>query len=112
MGLILDPCLTPEQHRLRDLISEVSETCSYAGWAGDTEFEVWRLATEGGTWGHCSADELETQLAEALALAKELGVWVTWSDRSGCDNEPVRLPDWQIRYATRRAGRSGRDVDQ
>lgn len=81
MAMIVDPCLTPDQHRLRDLISDISETCWYAGWLSETEFDVWRLATEGGSWGRCSAAEIEGQVAEVMRLAKELGVW-----------------DWQVRY--------------
>lgn len=98
MAMIVDPCLTPDQHRLRDLISDMSETCWSAGWLEETEFDVWRLATEGGTWGRCSAAEIDAQLAEVITLSKELGVWVVWSGRPGCDNEPVPLSDWQVRY--------------
>lgn len=103
MGLIVDSCLSPEQHRLRDQISQVSEACLYAGWASETEFAVWRLATEGGSWGRCSATELKSQLNEIKALAHALGEWVVWSDRADCDNEPVDLAQWRIRYDEWRA---------
>jgi hypothetical protein len=97
--LIRDPCLSTEQHRLRDLISDVSESCLYAGWAGDAEFHVWRLATEGGNWGHCSATEVRERLVDAIGLAHALGQWIVWSEKDGCDNGPVDLTDWKHRYA-------------
>jgi hypothetical protein len=100
VALIHDPCLSPEQHELRDLISDVTEIAHYAGWLPDTEFEVWRLAIEGGSWGHCrSASEAQPTLGNALALARKLGVWIVW-DETGldCENRAVSLDDWQTRF--------------
>jgi hypothetical protein len=72
MTLINDPALTPEEHHLRDLMSEISERCWYAGWMGNTEFQVWRLATEGGSWGVSTALELVGELEAVRTLAEEL----------------------------------------
>lgn len=96
--LIADPCLSPAQSHLRDLISEISEKCWFAGWMDGTEFEVWRLATAGGEWGRGSAAGLEAELREATALARDLGVWLVWSDRVDCDQEPIGLMEWRGRY--------------
>lgn len=61
---------------------------------------VWRLATEGGTWGRCSATQVQRLLAGAPSLARSLGQWVVASDKPGCDSEPVDLVEWERRYAT------------
>lgn len=64
---------------------------------------MWRLATEGGSWGRCSASEIEPQLAEVMTLAKDLAIWPASTDKPGCDNEPVPLADWHGRYDAWRA---------
>jgi hypothetical protein len=99
MSLINDPCLTVEQQALRNLISEVSERCWYAGWLHDAEFDVWRLMTEGGEWGRCASGDLDGLLAEIRDLSERLGVWITWNDRrKDCDHEPVSLGAWTKRF--------------
>ena len=72
--LVNDPSLTPEEQCLRDLMCEISEASYYAGWMRDTEFEVWRLATEGGVWGRSTAAELQQALEVISALAQKLGI--------------------------------------
>jgi hypothetical protein len=81
-------------------MSEVTETAYYAGWLPETEFEVWRLATEGGSWGHCRlASEAQPALGKALNLARQIGVWVVSdTSRQGCENSAVPLEDWQPRF--------------
>jgi hypothetical protein len=109
VGLIADPCLSSSQLRLRDLISDVSEACYYAGWMSDPEFEVWRLLTEGGRWGHGRADELAPILREVATESERQRVWIVWSDRAGCDNEPIDLELWKARYASWRRKHAGTD---
>jgi hypothetical protein len=45
-------------HQLADIVSELSESAYSAGWMVDSEFDVWRLASEGGIWGRIGAGEL------------------------------------------------------
>jgi hypothetical protein len=103
MALLNDPCLSLEQHRLRDLISDVSEACWHAGWLDGAEYGVWRLATEGGTWGDCSANDVERQLANAHTISERLGEWIVGADQADCDHIAVDLAQWESRYAVWRA---------
>ena len=89
--LVNDPSLTPEEQRLRDLMSEISEASYYACWMRDTEFEVWRLATEGGVWGRSTAAELQQALEMISALAQNLGKWIVWREWSWF-GQPGRQP--------------------
>jgi len=106
VALELDPCLTPEQHRLRDLISDVSERCWAASWMSDTEFEVWRLTTEGGSWGQGDVGDLAGLLARVQALAQQLDAWIVPSDHErDCDHEPREQAIWRQEYASWRLAR-------
>jgi hypothetical protein len=108
MALMVDPCLTAAEHRLRDVISEVSEKAYYAGWMQDAEFEVWRLAHEGGTWGHGTAEELASLLGEGMDLANQLDRWIVWSQLDEeCDNQAMPLSDWKRQYTSWREGHPG-----
>ncbi len=97
--LISDPCLSPRQNHLRDLLSEVSERCYHAGWLFETEYEVWRLLEEPRGWGHCAPADLEGILGEIRAVSSELGEWIVWSDSDRCDNEAIDIVSWRERYA-------------
>ena len=101
MSLINDPALTPEEHHLRDPMSEISERCWFAGWEDETEFEVWRLAAEGGSWGRSSAIELARELDVIRAFAEEIDRWIVWRtpETPSSDHEALVLVDWRERYA-------------
>jgi hypothetical protein len=105
MSLVDDPRLTVDEQRLRDGISDISETCWYAGWLEESEFEVWRLSIEGGTWGRGSADELQAELRGLLALARQLNRWVVWAPSQNSDHEAVDLREWERRYVKWRSSR-------
>ena len=100
MALIEDPCLTAEEQHLYDLMSEISERSWYAGWLIGTEFEVWRLAHEGGTWGRGASSELGEDLREIRALSERLQRWIVRPDqpREGCDAESIPLTSWETMY--------------
>ena len=111
MTLVSDPGLTPEEHRLRDLISEISERCWYAGWETTTEFDVWRLATEGGRWGRSSSTELADELDVIRSFAEEIDRWIVsrTPEIHDSDHEAIVLADWLTRYAAWRASRERSD---
>jgi len=104
--LVNDPSLTAEEEGLRDLMSEISEASYDAGWMRDTEFEVWRLATEGGAWGRATAAELHRALEEISALAQKLGKWIVGGDAPGSDNQAISLAEWRRLYADWKAAQS------
>jgi hypothetical protein len=62
-----------EIHRV---ISELSEQAYSADWMREAEYDVWRLITEGGSWGHLTSEEVEPQLRRLLRLAASSGCWV------------------------------------
>lgn len=101
MSLINDPGLTPEEHHLRDLMSEISERCWFAGWEAAMEFDVWRLATEGGTWGRSSSTEVACELDVIRTYAEEIDRWIVLRrpEVRGSGHEALVLADWRARYA-------------
>jgi hypothetical protein len=105
MGLIDDPRLTPDEQRLRDGISDISERCRNAGWEHEAEFEVWRLAVEGGRWGRHSADELHPELGALVTRARRLDRWIAWRPEPNSEHDGVDLHEWERRYAHWRSGR-------
>jgi hypothetical protein len=87
-------------------MSEITEASYYAGWMRDTEFEVWRLATEGGAWGRGTAAELQQALEEISALARKLRRWIVWRDGPGSDNRAISLAEWRRLYADWKAAQT------
>jgi hypothetical protein len=94
-----------EWRALEELVSDLSEKAWYAGWLGDTEFDIWRLATEGGTWGRITSEDSADELREALAMSRRLGIWVAWDDETGFV-KPIPIEAWLPAYERWRAGMS------
>jgi hypothetical protein len=91
-----------EADEMFNLISHLSEEAYAAGWMKDSEYDVWRLATEGGSWGRIEAqDETET-LDSLLRLSGERSEWMTWS----AGPVPVALDEWRQTYRDWRNGPS------
>jgi hypothetical protein len=99
MALDAALCLTADEGRLPDLMSEVSEDCWHAGWLSNTENEVWRLVVEGGAWGQCDSAYLANLLARIRDLSLQLDAWTVDADRDGCDNKAIDLGTWRRDYA-------------
>lgn len=93
--------LTLEEAGLARLMSDVSEDCYAAGWMSDCEYDIWRLVTEGGAWGMCSADDLP-QLAIIRVHAERIDRWIRWNKDGGPDDGyylAVPLGEWRPDYA-------------
>ena len=88
--------LTCEQRALAEAMSEVSETAYCAGWMRDTEYDVWRLLHEGGTWGQANADSLAMELSVVRAALEWAGCWIVWDDEH--EEQPVSLDQWRPMY--------------
>lgn len=110
--LLIAAISPPGGHPVRDLwaselallarmISDISEECYCSQWMTGAEFDVWRLATEGGEWGQGSADNLP-QLAALRRFALHTGWWFIGYDR------PVPMAEWLVEYETRLAERRAR----
>jgi len=94
---------------IQRIISELSEEAYAAGWMQEAEYDVWRLSTEGGSWGHLTATEAEPQLRRLLQLAGSSGCWVIWDELSE-EERPVRLLDWYASYRAWRNALSTSDI--
>jgi len=94
---------------IQRIISDLSEEAYSAGWMQEAEYDVWRLSTEGGSWGHLTAAEAEPQLRQLLQLVGSSGYWVMW-DGSSEEERPVRLQDWYSRYRTWRNALNPNDI--
>jgi hypothetical protein len=82
-------------------MSDISEALYYAGWMQHTEYDVYRMMTEGGGWGWGGASDVVEELGVLRGLVTRLHTWVTWCDEHG--QEPMRLDHWKPIYAQWRA---------
>lgn len=89
--------LNKAAEQLRDLMSDISERCWYAGWLEGTEFVLWGAVTGGArTWGHGTITEED--IARLEALSEIAGGWIAWNDDRD-EEECVPMEEWLDRYA-------------
>jgi len=67
----------------------------------DTEYEVWRLGTEGGGWGRLETPD--ARVDQALAIARSSELWVVWNEHTASaahkdDLRPISLNEWLPRF--------------
>lgn len=92
--------LTDAEIGLAHLMSQISETCYCAGWMADCEFDIWRLATEGGDWGLCDASYLP-ELAIIRTHAESIDRWIVWNESNDKDApfyKAIPLNEWRPMY--------------
>jgi hypothetical protein len=108
-GIDIDPGSNAESSEewraLEQLVSDLSREAFHAGCLFDAEFEVWRLATEGGTWGRITPEDSADQLSEALSISRRLGIWVVFDDETDFV-KPIPIEAWLRSYERWRAARS------
>jgi hypothetical protein len=101
--------LTVDEYALELLLCGVSQSCYFASWMADTEYEVWRLLTEGGDWGRSDASAEQTDLDEIRELANRIGSWIVTDREAGADAPPkvtwraVPFAEWRAMYTEWRA---------
>lgn len=94
---------TKEQRALEQMMSDVSEECWCAGWNEGTEYGVWRLIEEGGSWGMCRAEDLPVLVA-IKAFAEQIDAWVIWPGKPAVEGpRVVALDEWRAMYAKKSA---------
>jgi hypothetical protein len=93
--------LQPLEHALYTCMSQLSEEVYAAGWLVDCEYDLWRLAHHGGTWGFSCACGLALDLSALRELAGHTGTWIVWR------KEPVAVPleEWLPLYEQRMSER-------
>lgn len=84
-----------EFHELCDLLSEISESCYFAGWLHDVEHEVWDMLGSKEPVQYGMSHVSPTDLARAEALSKAIGGWVQY------EQGPRFVPagEWARRHA-------------
>ena len=92
---------TDDWKRLASIMSDISETLYCAGWMQHTEYDVYRMMTEGGSWGLGDATWVGEELGALRSLSERHHVWVRWCDMHGA--EPMPLDTWRPVYAQWRA---------
>ncbi|MEO6103826.1 MAG: hypothetical protein ABIP44_09350 [Pseudoxanthomonas sp.] len=101
--------LTPDQQKLYDFMSDISEASYCAGWMENTEYRLWTFMTntsDDGDWGQFPIPgEARDRLNE---LCRSTGGWTFFKydgDRPG-ESGPVfvSLAAWTAMYADRTIG--------
>jgi len=89
--------LEPMEVALAQLMSDLSETAYCAGWHKGTEWFVWRLLVEGGTFGQVDVAQVATLLRAIAAVSEAADAWIVWDD---VDDDPKAVPldEWKARY--------------
>jgi hypothetical protein len=90
--------LTPDERRLADLMSEISEKCYSAGWMENIEYVLWDALTSGPrNFGHdtITQDDID-QLLKISGTAKS---WIVFDDER--DETPIPLNKWQQQFKER-----------
>jgi len=72
--------LTPRQHELYDMMSEISEECYCAGWMDGNEFTLWE-AIQTGEMRYGMGNIDKEKLAKVAALSVLTGCWIIWKDK-------------------------------
>jgi hypothetical protein len=90
--------LSPDQRRLADYMSELSELAYCAGWMEGLEFALWE-AVQGQRKQYGQMTFTEAQLQELSSLSERIGGWIVFDDQK----EELFLPleDWKHAFAER-----------
>lgn len=87
--------LTPEERRLADYMSALSEKAYFAGWMEGLEFALWEAMNGQKKQYGClvfSKEELET----LRTLSEAVGGWIVFDDTQ--EETFVRIEDWKTLY--------------
>lgn len=102
--------LTPLQHKLYELMSEISEDCWCAGWMDGNEYALWdALKTGDRTYDMSLMDE--RLLEDCEALSEEIGGWIEWrDDEHGLPIGSwgpyfIAMPEWMEKFGKDKAAR-------
>lgn len=71
--------LTPDERKLYELMSEISEDCYFAGWMVGNEYTLWS-SIQTGEMRYGMSDIDRDLLAQVAALAVKTGCWIVWRD--------------------------------
>jgi hypothetical protein len=90
--------LSPDQRRLADYMSELSELAYCAGWMDGLEFALWEVV-QGARKEYGQTVFTEAQRQELRALSERIGGWVVFDDQH--EESFLPLEDWKHAFAKR-----------
>lgn len=89
--------MTPEQAKLAQLMSDISEECWCAGWMHGTEFRLWEAITDPQDHRHWGQDYIDDEMVEHLKrLSGGVRGWVRYEE--GVGELFVPLDEWLTIY--------------
>ncbi|MDX2109092.1 MAG: hypothetical protein SFY80_02510 [Verrucomicrobiota bacterium] len=88
--------LTPDQRKLAEAMSEISEEAYYSGWQSRLEFALWHLLISGrAKYGRAT---LTTESIENLrTLSQKCGGWIVFDDHS--EECFISMTNWERKFA-------------
>jgi len=90
--------MTPEQAKLAQLMSDISEECWCAGWMSGTEYRLWKAITDPQDDRHWGQDRIDDEMVEHLRrLSQSVQGWISYD--AGVGEVFVPMPEWEQRWA-------------
>lgn len=83
--------------QLRDLMSDISEDCWFAGWLIGLEYSLWEMV-QGGDRKFGIGAVQEIDIDEMRRLSEEIDGWLAWSE-SEMEVAFVPMVEWLAMYA-------------
>jgi hypothetical protein len=84
--------LSPDQRRLADYMSELSELAYCAGWMKGLEFALWEVV-QGRRTRYGQTVFTQAQRQELASLAERIGGWIVFYDQQ--EESFLPLEDWK-----------------
>lgn len=87
--------MTPDQKKLADFMSDISERCYYAGWYKNLEYVLWGAINSGQrTYGHGTISD--NDISTLKTLADKSNSWIIFSDDS--EETALDLNAWTNKF--------------
>lgn len=89
--------LTPDQEKLANFMSDISERCYYAGWLDNLEYVLWGALINGPrAYGR---GEITQEDIDALKqLSGAVNAWIVFDDDPNIEEVALDLDLWAIKF--------------
>jgi hypothetical protein len=87
--------LTPEQKRLEEFMSDISEKCYTAGWIHNLEYVLW-YAMHNGPFKFAQDWITQEEIDELKRLSQECNCWIYMDDDT--EETAIEFSLWQQKY--------------
>ena len=100
--------LTPDQTRLAQLMSELSEKAYYAGWMSGLEYALWQVVLgQRADYGQSTFNSQD--VSKLLRLSEACRGWIVFDDET--EETWVPLAEWKRRFASWQTCRAAKRID-